>query len=310
MSSPSSFVHFLGAIGLVVGSLLIVGCRASVGAPAPSSRAESAAARDTPAAAATQSAARPGLLGVLVAPQTVDVAAQLDGRVRAVVVGAGDRIDAGAAIANLDVQGAASEIAMARAAVLSARAELDKARLERAQDGDRAHRRAAVVEVSDGTVPTVSAEELESARYAEEIARLHVTSARAALLEKRAHLRELETLAVEHTIRAPFAGTVSLRYVDAGATVRKGQPIVRLIERAPLRVRFAVPEPRVGELRLGARVRVLVGATALEATVEKVAPEVDAAARAVFAEARFDDASPSSLRSGQQVRVSLSAPSG
>jgi RND family efflux transporter MFP subunit len=282
-------------------------CRGPVAAPSPT-RAESTLSSDLRAPVA--SAARAAFLGVLVAPQTVDVAAQLDGRVRAVSVGAGDHVDVGATIANLDVQGAASEIEMAKAAVLSARGELDKARLELAQDGERARRRAAVVEVANGTVATVSGEELESARYAEKIARARVITAQAALKEKRAHVRELETLAIEHTVRAPFAGTVSLRYVDAGATVRKGQSIVRLIERAALRVRFAVPEPRAGELRIGARVRVLVGASALQATVEKLAPEVDAAARAVFAEARLDDESPSSLRSGQQVRVALAAPSG
>ena len=101
-----------------------------------------------------------------------------------------------------------------------------------------------------------------------------------------------------------------MRYVDAGATVRKGQSIVRLIESSTLRVRFAVPEQRVEELHLGVRVRVLIGRTSVDAIVEKLAPEIDAAARAVFAEARLDGASPSNVRSGQEVRVLSMAPRG
>jgi len=199
---------------------------------------------------------------------------------------------------------------MAEAEVLSASADLDKAKLELAQGIDRAQRRDTFVNVAAGPVSTVSGEELETARYAEKIARAHVTTAEAALLEKRAHLQELHTLASERAIRAPFSGTVSLRYVDAGATVHKGQSIVRLIENAPLLVRFAVPEQRAGELHLGLRVRVLIGTASVDATVEKVAPEVDAAARVVFAEARLDGASPVDVRSGQEVRVSSLAPRG
>jgi RND family efflux transporter MFP subunit len=289
--------------------LVFGGCRTSVGAAA-APRAAAASAPPSDAPSGESQGTRVSFLGVLVAPQTVDVAAQLDGRIREIDARPGDSVAADAAIARLDVQGAASEIAMAQAEVLAARATLDKARLELAQDATRARRRSAVVETTSGAVPTVSGEELESARYAEEIAQAQVASAQAVLREKQAHLHELETIASEHAIRAPFSGTVSLRYVDVGATVHKGQSVIKLIESAPLRVRFAVPESYTGQLRPGARVSVFVGARALDATVEKVAPEVDAAARAVFAEARLEETSPADIRSGQQVRVVPSAPSG
>ena len=46
-------------------------------------------------------------------------------------------------------------------------------------------------------------------------------------------------LLAEGAVRAPFAGTIAARYVDVGAMIHRGAPLVRLIEDGELRVRFA-----------------------------------------------------------------------
>ena len=68
-----------------------------------------------------------------------------------------------------------------------------------------------------------------------------VMTARAAVAEKSARVKQLRSALNDLELRAPFDGTVSLRYVDAGAVVGPTTPIVRLINPDNLWVRFAIP---------------------------------------------------------------------
>jgi hypothetical protein len=66
------------------------------------------------------------------------------------------------------------------------------------------------------------------------------------------------------------------------------------------------------ELPVGTAVRVSVGGDAVDGVVEKVAPEIDAASRMIFAEASLAPPRPSQhpLRSGQVARVTVHAAGG
>jgi hypothetical protein len=82
---------------------------------------------------------------------------------------------------------------------------------------------------------------------------------------------------------------VASRYVEDGAYLRAGVPLLRLVDTGGLRVRFAVPEQAADKPSTGTLVHVHIDShLALSATVEHVSPEIDAAARMVFAEARVD----------------------
>jgi multidrug efflux pump subunit AcrA (membrane-fusion protein) len=111
---------------------------------------------------------------------------------------------------------------------------------------------------------------------------------------------------VEAQLRAPFAGAISRRYVDAGATLELGRPVVQLISDARL-VRFAVPEERSAALRLGGAVQVEFVDEGLKVrgAVTAIAPEIDAGTRLLFAEARLEpgDGFLQALRVGAVGRV-------
>ena len=79
---------------------------------------------------------------------------------------------------------------------------------------------------------------------------------------------------------------------------------MRLISADVPRVRFAVPHQVVATLKVGAHVAVTVDglATPLQARVEKIAPELDAAAMAVLVEARFVDQLPPAV-AGRRAEV-------
>ncbi|WP_437724241.1 HlyD family efflux transporter periplasmic adaptor subunit [Sorangium sp. So ce861] len=72
-----------------------------------------------------------------------------------------------------------------------------------------------------------------------------------------------------------------------------------------LLVRFAVPEERRAEVDENASVRVRAGGVELRATVETIAPEIDAVSRAIVVEARIEpgDAPRELLVAGEMARV-------
>jgi membrane fusion protein, multidrug efflux system len=58
------------------------------------------------------------------------------------------------------------------------------------------------------------------------------------------------------TIRAPFSGVLGIRQVNLGQYLRPGDPIVELQSLDPIYVNFDVPQQQLGELQIGAEVRV------------------------------------------------------
>ena len=167
--------------------------------------------------------AGPGLVGVVMAPATVDLTSQLDARVRHLRVRPGDAVRAGEVLAELDTTLARNELAVAGADLRSAEVELRRAELEAHEATERLDRRSRTVELpGGGTVSTVSQEELTTARYQAQLARVKIDAARAGIAQKRAHYEGLRVLAGEGSVRAPFDGVISERFVDEGASLRKG----------------------------------------------------------------------------------------
>ncbi|MGZ3437925.1 MAG: efflux RND transporter periplasmic adaptor subunit [Polyangia bacterium] len=277
-------------------ALALCGCHAAAHDPPP--RADVA----SPAPSATiERAADAGWLGVVIG-DLVDVAAPLDARVTALLVRVGDRVAKDAPLARLDRTALDEDLAMAVAAEAAGRAARARATLERGLARERAGRRAASVEISRGSVGLSSDEERSTARYEAELAATRLRAAEAELAERAARVAQLRALAREAELRAPCDGVIAAELVDAGAQARRGAPIVRLLAGATPRVRFAVPEPEIGAIAVGAPLRVVAGGRSVAAVVARVAPQIDRSARMLFVEARLDDGD-GGLRVGEVARV-------
>ena len=88
-------------------------------------------------------------------------------------------------------------------------------------------------------------------------------------------------------VRAPFDAVVSDRYLDRGALVQPGTPILRLVEEAPLLVQFRVPERDLAAVQTGADFDVATEATGertFSGIVRRVAGEVRRNDRTVLVE--------------------------
>jgi membrane fusion protein, multidrug efflux system len=290
-------------------ALLAAWAAAACGRMPPAAEAEV----PPPALAAAREAASPGTpagscyLGVLLASESVELVAEVAGRVRQVAVRPGDAVAAGALLATLTADGLRDELAIEQANLAGARSDLAAAEVEVRRAGEEHRRRLALAELVSRETIAAAAFELEAATRRRDGVVADVAAAGARLDRLQRELAGAE-------VRAPFAGTVAARYVDPGGAVTHGTPLVRLIGGGPLRVRFAVPPAEADRLRPGQPLTVALESPALtrRATLERIAPEIDAASETVFAEARIaaPAAAEAGLPSGALVRVSPLVPDG
>lgn len=265
--------------------------------PKPETMATAAADAGTDAGRAER------FLGVVLAHEAIDVTPRQDGKIRALHVRLGDRVQANGLIASLDTKTIEYDLAMADAAIRAAEAERNKASVELREASERLERRKALAAEA-----VASAEDLASAGYQKELAQARLDLATAQVREKRARSEQLRQLRSDAELRAPFEGTVAARYADSGANVTATTRIVRLISTKPPFVRFAVPGTSHLRLEKGQGVRVEVeGQTeAIAGTIDTIAPEIDAASRMIIVEATLQRPENAPLlRSGEVARVSL-----
>lgn len=237
-------------------------------------------------------------LGVVVASRAVDVVAQTAGLVESVDVEVGDTVLSGAVMARLEVRLLEQDILAEKAALAAAHAEVARRRIAVELAEAESTRREQLANL-------VSQEEIARAAAELEEEKVLVVVAEAETDRLVARIQRLETILDQAVIRAPFDGLIAGRYLDPGAHAAIGTPILRLISDGDLRIRFAA-SPQREDLTVGRSVQVEIPERGirLAATVEQVAPELDAPSRRVFAEARLDSPEArDSLRVGEVVWV-------
>lgn len=282
--------------------LLLAGCGDEAAAPAEAPAAAAPASTAEPAAVAVPEELPEGVLGVILPREAVDVAAETDGVLEAVDVRPGDRVARGARVARVDTRLLRQDLEMARASLAAAEAERERAATALAEAEQKAERRRALSDL-------LSKEELAASEVERRSAAAGLEAARARVGEERARAGRLAASLGRAEIRAPFDGTVAQRYLDPGARVAAGTPVVRLVSAGDLMVRFAVPPADRPRLAPGATVRVRVESTGITvpATVRQVAPEIDASSQMVFVEATLEPgaAQAAVLQPGMVARVEI-----
>jgi HlyD family secretion protein len=145
-----------------------------------------------------------------------------------------------------------------------------------------------------------------------------LAAARADLEAARAVLAQAQWKLDQKVQGAPVAGLVHDTFFVPGEWVPAGQPVVSLLPPANIKVRFFVPEPLVGSLRVGQRIDVSCDGcgTPIPATISYVSPQAEftppviysreTRAKLVFMiEARPAPADAPRLKPGQPVDVAL-----
>jgi len=236
------------------------------------------------------------LVGVLTAAESVDIAPRAAGVIVKVHVAAGDAVTEGQVIAEMDPIPLQEDLRAAEAALGAAAAAHRQANV----DVEDARRKIATetTAVAQGISPKVALDDAKFALRHAEAAAQKAASTQAAEASRaqtsRDHLADAQ-------LRAPFAGTVAMRYRDAGNRIEAGSAIVRVVGHGGMRLRFAI-SPQLARLAtVGSRVTATIDTIAkpITATIKQVTPSIDAASGMIMVEAQLpDDAAIGELRPG------------
>jgi membrane fusion protein (multidrug efflux system) len=198
-------------------------------------------------------------VGSLASDESVQIAAEIAGRIAHFAFKEGQSVAAGADLISLDD-------ALARAEVADAKARFDLAYANR----ERARQLSKTGNVTERAQDEAVAN-LETSRAALELANVRLS---------------------KHYIKAPFAGMVGLRKVSVGAYVSVGSPIVNLEKIDVLKVNFKLPEMVLADISIGQKVDVEVDALpgrTFSAEIYAIDPQVDVNGRALQIRARMDN---------------------
>jgi RND family efflux transporter MFP subunit len=299
LSRPSPSASVL--LGILWGSLLVSACGDPRPAGTPSEDPEPAAARLTP-----QAPPEPGpatYVGVIVASETVNLSAELRGRLETVSVRPGERVSRGMVLAEIQPLNLPEQIVSADAAVQMARSSVSQAETALRLASERVSRTQAAPDM-------FSAEQRSVALGNRDTSEKELESARARLVQAEVEVRRLRGQSARRVLRAPTDGWVAARLLDPGALVEAGEPIVRLKRGDRYLLRFAVPPADAARWAPGTPILWHPDGQegAYPALVARVAQQVDSASQMVFVEADLDASSGTSgagglIRDGLVVRV-------
>lgn len=195
-------------------------------------------------------------VGTLRPNESLFVAPEIPGRVARIRFDEGEKVEAGAALIELDASILRAEMAKARSDLALAKANYDRA-------------------------STLASQGNASLRARDE--------GQAAFLAAQANLTLADARLQKATLMAPLSGVVGLRAVSVGAYVVPGEKIVELSDIETLKVDFRVPELRRATLRTGQRIMITADAVpgeSFEGTIYALDPTVDVNGRAVRIRAR------------------------
>lgn len=217
----------------------------------------------------TELPSRVEITGTVTAEQEAAVSARISAAVTAVHVDAGDRVERGQLLLEIDPQVSAGQTDQAAGALAQAQAALALAR--------RNHERYQALAAAD------AASELEV-----DLARTQLEQAEGAVRQAGGALASARAVGADARVTAPFAGRVARRMVEVGDLAAPGRPLLTIESEGGRRLTLAVPESLAANLALGDEVRASVDARpdlgAMTAVVVEMAPGADPVSHAVAVE--------------------------
>jgi membrane fusion protein, multidrug efflux system len=209
------------------------------------------------------------LTGTLRGMKEADLAASAAGRVIRTGVERGDEVKEGAVVAQLDTSAATLSLLEAQVQVATSRTQEDINKADCARfEQLKAKGAVSALEYDQSTAKCRTAPlGLEAAQARQKIAAKNVG---------------------DGTIRAPFAGIVSERYVDVGEYVQPSSKVISIAQVGELRLELTVPEASLAQVKVGAETSFTVAAypdKTFRGSIRYVAGSVRATTRDLVAEA-------------------------
>ena len=273
-------------IGLLALALVVAGCESRA---APGSTTQKTHQSVSVRQVQVQSSYFVGreFLGVVQAPQRVDLGFDSSGAMLEVLVKEGDWVEDGQVLAKLDSSVLEANLASAVASRqdLNARLKLAQKELKRLETLREKNYAA------ESQIDT-----LVSQRQ----------SLRAQLNGAQANITSLERQLEKKVLHAPFSARVAARFVDRGAVVQPGMPVVQLLEAGKLEARVGIPVRMARKIKLGATYTAIVEGKEYRAIVKSLGSSVNQISKTVATELEIVDIDANKkLLDGQIVRLVL-----
>jgi membrane fusion protein (multidrug efflux system) len=178
---------------------------------------------------------------------------------------------------SVEVPGIVDEVAFDSGGDVSA-----GARLIRLRDNDDVAKLNTLEAARDLAQTNYNRDEAQLARQLIAKAQFDVTAANLKALQ--AQVAEQQAVIAKKTLRAPFAGHLGIRAVNAGQYISPGTPIVTLQALDPIYLDFNLPQQTLQQIKVGQVVSVKVDTypqTTFTGRISTIDPKVDAATRNV-----------------------------
>jgi RND family efflux transporter MFP subunit len=250
----------------------LTGCRAkaeALAAPPPARiHVNTVAVREQPMPRAL------ALTGTLRGQRQTDLAANATGRVLETFVERGAEVKRGDLLARLDTRAVSLTAAEAQANAALSRAQQSTAKRE-----------------CERYRKLLDQNAISQAEYDRAADQCQTTPLSVAAAEARASAAA--QVVGDGSIRAPFGGTITERFVEAGEYVRADTKVVSLVAVTTLRLELTVPEANVASVKVGGALTFTVSAypnRTFNGTVRYVSPAVRETTRDLAVEAEVDNA--------------------
>jgi len=257
--------------------------------------------------------------GTVRAKTIAAVAPQMMGRLTAVLVAEGARVEAGALLATIDDQAVRAQLASAEGGVAeaeSAREEADRA-VAQAEAGkslaEKTYARFRVL-LAEKVVTPQEYDEVEMKRTVavkeHERALQKAAQMDAKVTQAKGQAGAARIVLAYAKVIAPFAGVVVEKRADAGSMAVPGVPLFLLEDPRRHRIEASVPETYLPLLKVGSPVRIALDSDpgkSFPAAVTEVVPTVDPNSRTFTVKA---DLPAGKARTGQSGRLRFAAGTG
>jgi RND family efflux transporter MFP subunit len=260
------------------------------------------------------------LAGNIEAVTEAPVLARSSGYVLKRYVDIGDRVQEGQVLAEIEAPELDQQIAQAKATVDQAHSNIEQtqAALEQGRSNAALAKVTADRQQKLFAKDVISQQDNDTAQmqYAAQQANVQalekaVAAARGSASALEANLARLDDLKNYLTVRAPFAGVITVRNIDVGALVNEGSTLLyRIAQTGRLRTYLNVPQADAGNVRVGQHATLEIAGRAgvkFPGEVTRTANSLDPATRTLLVEVQVANAA-GALMPGMYAQVDLSVP--
>lgn len=202
--------------------------------------------------------------GTLRAKVETVISPLISATISSIAVWAGDEVQPGEVLVNLDARELKARVDQAHQAVVSAQAILNRTEKE-------AKRVQRIFKADPGAISKAERDRIQTA----------LSTGRAQLVSAKRYEDEAKTAFSHSKLTSPIAGRVVERYADPGDTARPGVPVLRLYNPATLRLETSVRESVASKLKENQNLIAEIDALGkrYEGMVDEIVPSADPGSR-------------------------------